>query len=638
MKFKKFDNFLKRFNFDVNHLCQEEWNNKTIEELYFDLDEKLLTFFIYSEKNSIFEQKCILEEEFLIGDYEKKNIFISKNHNIWNFAFNSNENEAYNDIMDLDNILEDKFIKNNKKQETEKDFKLIKDEDSKNDNIIYKLIENEDLGIESFSEKLVCFKYFKFEDITNCDNIFPIIDDIIVVRCDKSLKDLEQELKLSERYKKYIDKELSNKLSSYKIFFHLEFTSQNPEDINFSDNFYYTKKLNSADKFSSFQNNFLIFAINLIFYENIPEIKFKSLKEGYMMKNAKDLFNHIYLKALYFKNLKNINEDKLKFNLTFSEKMVKTIIYRKIKEKIDLKKIIDDISYYDSKKNFFNLDQFNEIFSSDNIEILKESKENNYNHMMPYHYNSPYSKYGKIFPIISLINSKDFSINYKINVFISPEYKKKKFFLFDINNNFMKKICVALPKFLNKCYEIINYLYDPILKDYYPDNTKEDFYFILQSINNLTALDIFIDRSIDLYRHQKVNTKINYRIQPFSKEDKLEFDDGKKHFITFITKDNSFISYPFIVFMNNSEKFSFLKKLLFDKIRKIDLINSQEIPLNKFKFYICHLRDYFPVRSDLINNSRDEDNICQLFRMKPNNLLVEVPISIENKQLKISSN
>ena len=28
---------------------------------------------------------------------------------------------------------------------------------------------------------------------------------------------------------------------------------------------YYTKKLNSADKFSSFQNNFLIFAINLIF-------------------------------------------------------------------------------------------------------------------------------------------------------------------------------------------------------------------------------------------------------------------------------------------------------------------------------------------------------------------------------------
>ena len=218
-------------------------------------------------------------------------------------------------------------------------------------------------------------------------------------------------------------------------------------------------------------------------------------------------------------------------------------------------------------------------------------------------------------------------------MFSNYDFIKKKFHLYDQDNNYMTKICVALPKNLNKCSEITNYINDPILKSYYQDIPMENFFFI--SSNDITALDIFIESHTDLYKH-KGKTKINYRIQPFSKEEKHEFHQHKKHFISFTSKDNNFIAHPIVVFISTTEKFSVLKKLIFDKINKINYLNLLEIPLNKYKFYTCEFNNYYPRKLDIINN-RDDDFINQIHKSDILNILVEVPRNVDNRQLKIGN-
>ncbi len=605
VKCKSSENFLKRFNFEMQEIIEEDNRSKTL--INFNNGEKFPTFYIYCKNNNVvFDQTPVFEEELIINNNEDKNVFISKKDNIWNFYVN------LKNVLALDHTIEP-----NKHHP---------------DNIDMESAQKETIP-SIVPDKLICFKFFC---LTNQKRvIYPVIDRIVLANGNKTLNELVKENDLNDEYDKYLTDELIS-LKSFASLNYLQEFSTLREEIDFSnESFYYQPIFDPDEKISSFHNKFTVIMLNLSFDQDIHNHNFRSLLDIFLNHKADELFSDIYLRTNYMKNLKGLlNEEKQRFSLKLNEQTIKEIIYEKIKYYNELNLIIEDITYYDLNKNQFNFEKYKESFNPDFIEILRFKNENQLisanNHF--------YMKWSKIYPLTLYINPNDFTINYKVKVFTNNDYEKKKFCLFDRDNNFLKKICVELPKLTKRCCDVVNYLYNPILKSYYQDTPKEEFFFILQSEDGIMVLDMFINQNEHLYQH-KQKQKIIYRIQPFLREEINEFSQGNKHFIAFLSKDNCFISYPILIFISTNQKVSELRQRINEKIMNIHCLNILEIPLDKYKLYLCNYNNQIPNKGDLIGSNKDDQLISLIQKYKTYNILVEVPINLENKQqLKIILN
>lgn len=150
----------------------------------------------------------------------------------------------------------------------------------------------------------------------------------------------------------------------------------------------------------------------------------------------------------------------------------------------------------------------------------------------------------------------------------------------------------------------------------------ENFKFMLQHQKRLFAYDIFISNEEELFKYEKHNLNICYRIQPLRNEDLNLLKEYDKIFVAFCRRDSSAFCDPIIISLPNETTIGEMKKVIFNKLKKIKA--TQSIEYSKIKYYIYSLIDYKPHKDNLLINSKDEEKISIFFKKGPRNVLVEL--------------
>lgn len=150
----------------------------------------------------------------------------------------------------------------------------------------------------------------------------------------------------------------------------------------------------------------------------------------------------------------------------------------------------------------------------------------------------------------------------------------------------------------------------------------ENFKFMLQHQKRLFAYDIFVRNDEELFKYEKCSLNISYRIQPLRNEDFNLLKQYEKIFVAFCRRDSSAFCDPIIISLPNETTIGEMKKVIFNKLKKMK--TTQGIEYSKIKYYIYSLIDYRPHKDYLLINSRDEEKIAQFFKKGPRNVLVEL--------------
>jgi hypothetical protein len=150
----------------------------------------------------------------------------------------------------------------------------------------------------------------------------------------------------------------------------------------------------------------------------------------------------------------------------------------------------------------------------------------------------------------------------------------------------------------------------------------ENFKFMLQHHKRLFAYDIFINNEDELFKYEKNELNISYRIQPLRNDDLNLLKQNEKIFVAFCRRDSSAFCDPIIISLPNETRIGEMKREIFNKLKKIKA--TQTIEYSKIKYYIYSLIDYKPHKNNLLINSKDEEKICQFFKKGARNVLVEL--------------
>jgi len=150
----------------------------------------------------------------------------------------------------------------------------------------------------------------------------------------------------------------------------------------------------------------------------------------------------------------------------------------------------------------------------------------------------------------------------------------------------------------------------------------ENFKFMLQHQKRLFAYDMFISNDEELFRYERHSLNINYRIQPLTNEELYYLTKFEKIYVAFCRRDTTPFCDPIIISLPNETTIGEMKKVIFNKIKKIK--STKNIEYSQIKFYIYSLIDYRPHKDNLLINSKDEEKIAQFFKRGPRNVLVEL--------------
>ena len=569
----KFGDLVNYISFNI----QSEISTFKIFQVVLDIHSKFLNFYTFKlmelKYDDINLNKKLIE---IINNDETIILFIFSNDKI---------------IFDNTPIFNEKYILNKENGES---IVLPKQKNSLNFASNFKInidLSNEvmkgELKIDNLlnKDKIIIFKYFRL----NSSKIELLTHKIMCIDSNKRIKDIELNMECIDRYD-------NNKLN-----FFLEYTTKNKDSVNS-----YLEEISPNICFSKFTNKCLIIVVNNIsasmnFVENF--INQTLIGNKFLRLFCKNENSQVRL------------SDKLEVSLNIDEKQLKNII----------------LNYLDVKTNFNSLNQDTTYFNENKIEINLKTITENHSLYICKNKNSKFftSFWIKNFPILEFIDENQI-VSYKFNFIkhlLPSNHKSRKFSLYDSNNNFLFKICVFLPNEIIKSKDIINYLFNPILKKFYPDLAKELFYIILQNPNRITIYDIILDKDSHLYSFHG-QMKIEYRIQPFYNLGIIK--DELKIFIMFNPRDNKYILDPLLLFSKPDEKILSIKSRIHKEMLLINRIKNEN-QFDDINFYTSVIFEYLPRKELYLGKNTDNDLISEKFdKNHAFNLLVEIPNDFVN--------
>ena len=406
-------------------------------------------------------------------------------------------------------------------------------------------------------------------------------------------------------------------------------------DVNIEDNYLYNKILfeynnsnniyknnkNQNEKILYFilENSYLISDDNnncIIINENniknyLAQIKclilipiFKEEEKNETIKFISELNKIIYIDINCIKcfgdeeNAMLINQKMKKIRIELKKELdeneLKNIIHQNLEEKLIISKLCEKIKifYIDNNKNINIINE--EYLKNKNINnntgyIINLLKNNNEKDEMMKLIGKEYNEY----PIFKYFDLQNCRINLELNLYENYSLQDtyyQEFNIFDINNNYISKLCILIPKKIRKTNEVLEYI-KYFLDEFFKNNYYElnNYFFLLQKRNHNYLYQIITNANSDLKIYESKFKDIDYRIQPYLNEDinKIYNSEYKKIFITF-TEYNYF--YPMIIYLKPEDNFKNIKNEMAKKIEKMkgyqEILKNNFSINNRIEFYI----------------------------------------------------
>ena len=165
----------------------------------------------------------------------------------------------------------------------------------------------------------------------------------------------------------------------------------------------------------------------------------------------------------------------------------------------------------------------------------------------------------------------------------------QEFNIFDIDNNYVSKLSILIPKKIRKTNEFLEYL-KSFLDEYFQNNLElNNYFFLLQKRNHNYLYQIITNANSELKIYESKFKDIEYRIQPFSNEEinKIYNSEYKKIFVTF-AEYNYF--YPMIIYLKPEDNFKNIKYEMAKKIERMkgyqEILKNNYSINNRIEFYI----------------------------------------------------
>jgi len=230
---------------------------------------------------------------------------------------------------------------------------------------------------------------------------------------------------------------------------------------------------------------------------------------------------------------------------------------------------------------------------------------------------------------------------------MKSKFIQREFSLFTIDNYKNIDLLAVLPRDIVLSNEVIDFLYERILKvtdiescikdkkekrDESDENVereseKKQFCIVLQNKITKFVYDIYTYPSNkNIYLQNQNEFNIEYRIQSISKKE----DNNIKVFICIINHAGYPIYYPLIIWSNEYSRIINLKIEILIQLKRIKLFNELDLNQNNVNFFtnIYSTSDFFPVKGENLDKSKNEKRIKDLLQRSVFNLIVEIPIKI----------
>ena len=310
--------------------------------------------------------------------------------------------------------------------------------------------------------------------------------------------------------------------------------------------------------------------LNKIIYIDINCMKCLGEEENAMLINQKMKKMKIVLK-------KEMNEEELK-----------NIICQNLEEKQIISKLCEKVAlfYIDNNKKLNIVNE--EYLKHNNGYIINLLRNNNEKEEMMKLVGKEYNDY----PILKFFDLQNCRINLELNLY---DYKAlqdcyyQEFNIFDIDNNYVSKLSILIPKKIRKTNEFLEYL-KSFLDEYFQNNLElNNYFFLLQKRNHNYLYQIITNANSELKIYESKFKDIEYRIQPFSNEEinKIYNSEYKKIFVTF-AEYNYF--YPMIIYLKPEDNFKNIKYEMAKKIERMkgyqEMLKNNYSINNRIEFYI----------------------------------------------------
>ena len=337
--------------------------------------------------------------------------------------------------------------------------------------------------------------------------------------------------------------------------------------------------------------------LNKVIYIDINCVKCFGEEKNAMLINQK-------MKKMRIKLKKELNEDELKY-----------IIHQNLEEKQIIPKLCETtkIFFVDSNKKFNVInEQYLKFNTGYKINLLRSNTEKE---EMIKLVGNEYNDY----QILKYFDLQNCRINLEINLYdnkILQDFYYQEFNIFDIDNNYISKLCILLPKKMKKTNEILEYLKSFLDENFRNNLGINNYLFLLQKKNHNYLYQIITNANIDLKIYESKFKDIEYRIQPYLNDDinKIYNSEYKKIFVTF-AEYNYF--YPMIIYLRPDDNFKYIKYEMAKKLERMkgyqEMLKNNYSYNNRIEFYIykgiLSQDKMFPDK--LI---KDDDTILSIFR------------------------
>ena len=302
------------------------------------------------------------------------------------------------------------------------------------------------------NSRILFIKYLKFDST----NLEIILDDVYNIPYDANIGYLSKMIDFKEKCKRYVCGLDMIDEASYSINFLLE---KNIVLSDFNKLMTFTELIDpqlTLNKIIEEQEN-LIVIVNINFSNKNP---FTSSN----LQSTKEIIENLCLKSLSHVNVNVFNyntycyenkTNKYLFNFFDSEDKIKQSLL-KIIFKNDESHFTDVLStkfYLNIHQQLINREIQQKEVNIDYLEIISDK--------------DPLLL--KEYPLIKYLTNQDTAIFFNLNIFPKTEesFFQTDFFLFDEDNNPIEKVCIAMPKRLKSCKEIIDYIFEPLLMKFY---------------------------------------------------------------------------------------------------------------------------------------------------------------------------
>lgn len=315
----------------------------------------------------------------------------------------------------------------------------------------------------------------------------------------------------------------------------------------------------------------------------------------------------------------SINLNPQVFYLNDPDEQIKTRIFNRIPirafyQMLNLEKESNNSYIYNINKQLISLADYCRSLTPDNLSLNKKINTE----MAEY----PLLKY------IGNFNKTIYEIEFEIlnNTYgNTSEYTQFLLALIDTDFNSIADIDVQLPVNIFLISEVIDYIYEPILKTMFSEKnyTKEQFQMVSYNSSKHYSVNLLPAKLNLKELNYKSMTILKYGMIPIIETN----NDTTVIKVSFQTTANITLCQPILLFEPMNVLVSKAKSDIFEKIQKMKrLANNQSIDctdIKKMKFYTYSIINYAMNKEILIICNKDNEQLSFLFKSTTYGLLVE---------------